>query len=188
MIVPFWRAELFSDTEQQLIDALLRAHHESCFRNNPSTVTVTNAAAGSGCLSKAIAAGILCIGSKHAPLSQTVEFLDQPYPDTVVPIILGRGEKVPGWGGTFQKGKIDPIWDELDNLLRKLRPELSQKLDLVTAEFASLGKNLYPNPSAYTACVAITIGLPAQLAAYLFIAGRLSAWTQIAANYLLAGW
>jgi citrate synthase len=188
MIVPFWRAELFSDTEQQLIDALLRAHHESCFRNNPSTVTVTNAAAGSGCLSKAIAAGILCIGSRHAPLSQTVEFLDQPYPSTFVPIILGRGEKVPGWGGTFQRGEPDPIWIEMDSLLHKFRPDIAQKLDSVTAELAAIGKKLTPNPSAYTACVAITIGLPAHLASYLFIAGRLSAWTQIAANYLLTGW
>jgi len=183
-IVPFWRAEPLTESEQQLLDALFRAHHESTFRNNPSTVTVTNAAAGGGCLAKAIAAGILCIGAKHAPLEKTVEFLDQPFPAIEMPLILGRNERVPGWGGTFQREEIDPIWVEVDDLLRKFRPELARRLDSVTAEFAALGKQLYPNPSAYTACVAITIGLPASLAPYLFIAGRLSAWTQIAANYL----
>lgn len=184
MVVPFWRAEPFTPSEEQLLDALLRAHHESTFRNNPSTAAVTNAAAGSGCLSSAIAAGILCIGAKHAPLKRTVEFLDQPFPSIEMPLILGRNERVPGWGGTFQKDMIDPIWAEVDNLLRKFRPELAGRLDSVTAEFAALGKSLYPNPSAYTACVAITIRLPAKLAPYLFIAGRLSAWTQIASGYL----
>ena len=184
IIVSFWRADPLTMSEEQLIDALGRAHHKSSFRDNPSSVTVTNAAAGSGCLSKAIAAGILCIGSKHAPLKETVEFLSELYPALEVPAIIARNGRVPGWGGTFQRGAADPLWIELDNLLHILRPQLAQKLDSVTAEFASLGKKLYPNPSAYTACVAITIGLPAQLAPYLFIAGRLSAWTQIAANYL----
>lgn len=184
MIVPFWRAEPLSSSEQHLLDVLLCAHHESTFRNNPSTVTVTNAASGSGSLAGAIAAGILCMGATHAPLKKTVEFLDQPYPGAEVALILARNEKVPGWGGTFQGNVIDPIWVELDSLLHKLHPELAQKLDAVTVELAASGKILFPNPSAYTACVAIAIRLPAPLAPYLFIAGRLSAWTQIAASYL----
>jgi citrate synthase len=177
---PFWREEPFTDNERALLDALFAAHHRSAFRDNPSSVTAINAAAGSGDLSKAIAAAILTTGAKHAPLSSTVEFLLLESPALMVPNILSAGLKVPGWGGTFQKDASDPIWAEVARLLAANWPVLAAKLAFVSVTLRQHGKVLCPNPSAYTAAVAIAIGLPPKLAPYLFMAARLSAWAQIA--------
>jgi citrate synthase len=179
---PFWREEPFTESERALLDALFLAHHRSAWRENPSSVTVLNAASGSGELGKAIAAAILCTGGKHAPLAQTVEFLSLEDPAGMVPKMLEAGQKVPGWGGTFQKDSFDPILTEMDHLLNLSWPLIYRKLFSVTDRLQRHGKILWPNPSAYTACVALALGLPAQLAPYLFIAARLSAWTQIAAS------
>jgi citrate synthase len=181
---PFWREEPFTDHERVLLDALFLAHHRSAWRENPSSVTVLNAASGSGDLSKAIAAALLTLGAKHAPLEATVRFLAEERPDLQVPVILSHKGKVPGWGGTFQKDGHDPIWMEVAQLLVNHWPLIEDKVDSVTHALLERGKHLYPNPSAYTACVALALGLPAQLAPYLFIAARLSAWTQLAAGYL----
>jgi citrate synthase len=181
LIHPFWREEPFTDPERALLDALFIAHHRSAFRENPSSVTVLNAFAGSGDLSKAIAAAILTLGAKHAPLEQTVKFLALNDPASMIPKMLAANQKIPGWGGTFQKDGHDPIWQELDALLPT---EFGAKLTSVTSELLRWSRILYPNPSAYTACVALALGLPAKLAPYLFIAARLSAWTQLAGNIL----
>jgi citrate synthase len=182
---PFWREEPFTDNERQLLDALFLAHHRSAFRDNPSSVTAINAAAGSGDLGKAIAAAILTTGGKHAPLEATTQYL-LSYPDAIewMDYDLKRGHKIPGWGGTFQKEGADPIWSRVASLLNSNWPLIAKNIADVTLQLRSRGKELYPNPSAYTAAVAIAIGLSAKLAPYLFAAARLSAWTQIAARVI----
>jgi citrate synthase len=180
-MIAWWRTEPLRAEEAALLEALLRAHHQSSFRDSASSVAVANAASGSADVGKAIAAGILTLGGKHAPLEQTVEFLSLPRPADHVARMLKAGTKIPGWGGTFQKDKPDPIWEEVDCAIRRLAPELSAKLAEVGAELARHGHKLYPNPSAYTAAAALFLGVPAKLAVYLFIAGRLNAWAQIAA-------
>jgi citrate synthase len=181
---PFWREEPFDERERALLDALFLAHHQSAFRDNHSSVTAINAGAGSGDLSKAIAAALLTTGAKHAPLEATVEFLLLESPALMVPNILSAGLKVPGWGGTFQKDAPDPIWAEVARLLAANWPLLAAKLGFVSVTLRQHGKELCPNPSAYTAAVAIAIGLPPKLAPYLFTAARLSAWAQIAARVI----
>jgi citrate synthase len=182
----WWRTEPLKAEEADLLEALLRAHHQSSFRDNASSAAVANAASGSADVGKAIAAAILTLGGKHAPLEQTVEFLGSlRSPADQVSRLLKFGTKIPGWGGTFQKDEPDPIWQEVDLLLRRLAPELSVKLAKVSAELARHGYNLYPNPSAYTAAAALFLGVPAKLAVYLFIAGRVNAWAQIAAGQIL---
>jgi citrate synthase len=177
----WWRTEPLQAEEAGLLEALLRAHHESSFRDNASSVAVANAASGSADVGKAIAAGILTLGGKHAPLEQTVEFLASPSPASQVARMLEARAKIPGWGGTFQKDQPDPIWHEVDLFILRLAPELAAKLVDVGSALARHGYNLYPNPSAYTAAAALVLRVPAKLAVYLFIAGRVNAWAQIAA-------
>jgi citrate synthase len=114
----------------------------------------------------------------------TIIFLSLDDPGGMVGKILSAGGKILGWGGTFQKDAPDPIWAPVDQLLTRHWPVIGDKLDSVTDELHRHGKILWPNPSAYTAATCITIGLPAPLAPYLFIAGRLSAWTQIATRVI----
>jgi citrate synthase len=184
LVSPFWREEPFTEPERLLLEALFRAHHRSAFRDNPSSVTAINAAAGSGDLAKAIAAAILTTGGKHAPLCATVEFLSLEDPAAFVPKMLETGRKIPGWGGTFQKDAPDPIWIPVYQLLSTDWPLIASKLDSVIVTLGQHRKYLWPNPSAYTAASAIAIGLPAPLAPCLFIAARLCAWTQIATRVI----
>jgi citrate synthase len=184
LIEPFWREKPFSEDEFRLLEVLYCAHRASAQRTNASSVTVANAAGGSGELSKAVAAGLLTIGGKHGPIVQTFEFLDRPDPAHYVELYLDRQQMVPGWGGTFQKDAPDPLWEETRLVLKEFYPLFIAKIDLVTAELHRLGRGIYPNPSAYTATVALALGMPAKLSPYLFIASRLDAWVQIAAQYL----
>jgi citrate synthase len=181
---PFWRNVPFTEQEMRLLFALGQAHHQSVFRENASSLAVMNTADAARDLGKAIAAAILTTGARHAPIEATMQFLQQPYPAHLVFHTLAENRKIPGWGGNFQKNQIDPLWAEVDALVREHSPELRAKLDAVTARLAEFGKPVLPNPSAYTACVAIILEMPPKLAPYLFIAGRLSGWAEIAAPYL----
>jgi citrate synthase len=179
MNVP-WRKEPLSEPETKLLGAVLLAHHQSSFRSNASTVAVLNAAAASRDLAKSIVAGIMTLGGRHAPIEQTCELLGVEQPAAIVTEIIQSGRKVPGWGGTFQKDQPDPIWAEVSKLLEEFYPSLAARLDVITEALHAEGKKIYPNPSAYTAASAIALGLPAELAVYLFIGGRLDAWTRLA--------
>ena len=180
----WWKRECLNADQTKLFAALHAAHHRSAFRANVSSVVVAQSFEASGDLSKAIAAGILTLGRKHAPLEHTYEFLSFEEPWRQVPGILKRGAKVPGWGGTFQKDQPDPIWQEVDDLLADTQPATYIKLSSVTTTLIEHSKTLYPNPSAYTAASALVFGLPKELIWYLFIGGRLSAWSMIAQKQL----
>src|SRR5260370_9137175 len=96
----WWRTDPLNPEEMGLLNRLSEAHHYSSFRNNASSVTEANAASGSGELSKAIAAGLMTIVTKHAPLVQTYAFLNEPDPRLKVPKFLNMAGKDPEWAGT----------------------------------------------------------------------------------------
>lgn len=186
MIEPWWREKPdvnvppLTEAEEYLVKTLFKAHKKSCFRPNVSSETVLSTAAGSGSLTTAIAAALLTTGYRHAPIYDTVMFLSLEEPAKVVERILKAGNKVPGWGGAFQKTRPDPIWAGVDAALLDYNPSLHAKISAVTAELGNHGKNIYPNPSCYTAAVAIALGMPPALGIYLFIIGRLDGWCQLA--------
>lgn len=185
-ISPWWRAMPEANTapltepEQFLVHALFKAHNRSCFRPNVSSETVLSSAAGSGNLTTAIAAALLTTGYRHAPIYETVMFLSLDDPAKVAETIVEGGKKVPGWGGDFQRTRPDPVWAGVDAAVLDFNPSLHAKICAVTAALGKRGKNIFPNPSAYTAAVAITLQMPPQAAVYLFIVGRIDGWCQLA--------
>ena len=90
---------------------------------------------------------------------------------------LSRAELIPGWGGSFQKDGPDPMWQPVREALPY---NMLSKINTVTQVLHSDGKTIYPNPSAYTAAVAILLGIPSDIAPWLLISGRLKGWTEIA--------
>jgi citrate synthase len=180
----WWRKEPLSDAEEHLLTTLFFAHVESAFRDNTSSVVVASVADSSQDLSKALGAGILALGGKHAPIEQTTEFLLKEEPWRQVDHLLYLGKKIPGWGGTFQKNQEDPVWDKVKKTLESHQPELAEKIAAITVELHNRGKKIWPNPSAYTAATAIAVGMSSKLAVYLVIACRLDAWSKIAAKYM----
>lgn len=176
---PFWRKEPFTASEWELMAALAEAHHSCTFRQCPSTVAVGMAAKASGDYYKAIASGLLQFGGLHGPLVETQLFLENERIVGVAEQKLARKEIIPGWGTSFVKGKLDPALNQVDEVLRRVHPELYARIATVTGILHRAGKVIYPNPSAYTAATAITIGLPAKLCPWLLVSQRLIAWSEV---------
>lgn len=177
-----------TDTEQtqqvdaRLVEALYKAvaeaHRLSAFRDNVSSNIIKNVSVGSDSYTSAIAAAILSIGGQHAPIHQTMQILEQDTPWNKVENILDQHHLVPGWGNGFVKGKEDPLWEPVDLALKPFT-DLYIKIWNVTDTLHDLGKFVYPNPSCYTAALALLMGIPKESAAVLFISFRLPSWTEI---------
>jgi len=177
-MIPFWRKEPLDEKELKLWSEVMRAHHFSTFRNNPSAVVIAQAAAGSQDYLRALSAGLNCFGGPHGPIPQTVSLLSQPDPAGMAVQMLELKMKVPGWGSSFTEAR-DPIWEKVRNLLAEHWTDANLKLEQVTHVLHSAGKNIYPNPSAYTATTAIVLGIPAPLSPMILVAGRLMAWSDL---------
>lgn len=177
-MTPFWRTDPLNDDEAKLLQLTLEAHAASAFRPNASSVALCNAAVASHDFSKALTGALATLGGAHAPLADTYALLISSECDAPERFLL-TGRKVPGWGNSFVKGQPDPIWELVAVQLERLNPTLAERLHSVTDMLRAVGKRLYPNPSAYTAAVAITLGIPPHLTPWLFIQGRLLSWSQL---------
>ena len=179
-----WSTQQLTDQDEQLLVSLYDAHAKSAYRPNASSVAVANAAASSGEVDKAIVAGIMTLGGLHAPLRNTYRFLHMENPASSVAWYIETDEKVPGWGGTFQKIEPDPLWASVDVNLHDFHPELYEKICGVTEALHDQGRIIHPNPSAYTVAVALALKMPERMAVFLFIQARLGPWAQIALSNL----
>jgi citrate synthase len=176
----FWREDPLNESEVALLDAVLKAHDASARRDNISTVNLKNAAIGSGRYTNALVAALSSIGGPHGPVLEAMGFIDGGRVDEY----LDFGFKIPGWGNSFVKGQPDPIWSDVDSLLNEHWKAMHSRLEAVTKELHGAGKNVFPNPGGYTAAAALILGLPAEIASWLFVAGRLNAWSEMSLQYL----
>lgn len=174
-----FRKEPLTDDENALLTLLFAAHDESARRDNASTVAMLHAGVGSGRYMNGIAAALLSIGGVHAPLAESMALLAADDPTGEAKRLMNAGFKVPGWGNSFHRGKPDPAWVPLDDLLWKLFPDYADRIAGITKMLHKAGKNVFPNPSIYTAATALIIGLSPVFAPYLFVRGRLDAWSEI---------
>lgn len=177
---PFWRPEdPLNDAEQSLLQELFAAHSKSTFRNNISSQVAVHAAVGSGSYTNGISAAILTLGELHAPLLQTIDFLNIIRSEPLMSLPEG---KIPGWGNSFVKGQKDPDWLNVDELIREMDPQLYSRIEGVTNMLHKEGKTIFPNPGCYTAASAIILKMPPKISPYLFIAARLEAWSFLIAQ------
>ena len=177
----YWRKEPLSKAEWELVNQLMRAHHASVFRQNVSTVVIANTAFGSADYSKAIAAGLMTIGGIHAPLWATMDLLNSENAVEWVEKIVADNRRVPGWGNSFIKEKPDELWMGVDLCLKVsgINSRFIKNIEAITDKLHELGKKIFPNPSAYTAAVALVLGIPPAMAPMLFVTGRLSGWSEL---------
>lgn len=161
-----------------LLEALYAAHDAVALRGNLSHQALALSAIGSGDYFKSISAALLTLGGIHAPLWPTYQLLSTPNPVDHAQRLVGMGRKVPGWGNSFIKGEPDPEWHRVHELLMTVNPGLVLKITDVTMALIEMGKPVYPNPSCYTAAVAIHYGLDIDAVGELLVRGRLSAWTR----------
>jgi len=161
-----------------LLHELYKAHDAVALRGNLSHQALVLSAVGSGDYFKALSAALLTLGGVHAPLRETYKLIASDSATAHVARMLDMGRKVPGWGNSFVKGRPDEAWTACDALLRQEDPGLHAKITSMTAVFHEFGKKLYPNPSCYTAAVAIHYQVEADAVGELLVRGRLAAWTR----------
>lgn len=155
----------------------LDAHSASALRQNASSTALQIAAMGSNSYQQSLAAALMTLGGAHAPIERTMIMLLQPDPTVFAADRLAKGLLVPGYGNSFIKDRKDDLWLKVDDFLKVEFPMRHEVLEKIMLLLHAHGKVIYPNPSAYTATTAIILGMPPQIGAYLFVAGRLQAWT-----------
>jgi citrate synthase len=179
--IVFWRNDPLSGEEERLLAAIEGAHRKSAMRVCGSSQAVQIAAGGSGSYESSVAAGILTLGGKHAPIREIYQTLEQPR--SVIETRINAGERVPGWGNSFFRGSPDPDWHAV-RFAFLVFPQMLDHIDFVTSVFHARQKMLYPNAGCYTAAAAKIVGLPAETASYLLISARLPVWTELAQRSL----
>jgi len=173
---PFWLNRELMDKEQRLLQLCLEAHAKAAlFNQNPSSMMVAECARGSMNFTNALMGGLLAVGGVHAPLVETWNVLVGNWD---VDNIIKNGGLVPGWGSSFD-GKE---WEPVAACLNLHWPDIMRNIDLVTGKLETAGKTVKPNASTWTAAVGIALQMPPILLPWLFVTGRLDAWSIIILN------
>jgi citrate synthase len=167
------------DSAKKLFEIVSRAHVESTYRDNPSTIAVKLSAQSSGKFGNAVIAALSMLGNPHGPVQEATEMLSSSDPLEFAKVYIDGGGKVPGWGTSFVKGKLDPAWEEANTFVKENYQELHSIVDEITRMLHDRGKMIFPNPACYTAITAIVNDIPADAASYVFISSRLPAWFDI---------
>lgn len=160
-------------------------HAELARRDNISSVTVANMAKLGKSLPEAIAAGLLTLGTTHAPIEQATRLLVTYNRHAMVNTLLVQGRKIPGFGSGFVKGRPDPIVDQvLDRLDEDLLLHVKSLENYVREQ---TGKDLYANAALATAAVARSLNMEPTQAPRLLIEGRIDAWCALHFNNFQEG-
>lgn len=180
----FWREALLTPDEEALLSLVLDAHYHSTFRQNPSSIACQCAAQGSGSILNAISVAIMSVGGIHGPIEETYRILTtvKVSPESLVKMYLDRGSKIPGWGSSFESGKLDPLWQGVSDWIQMHQSNMHERILGITEALHETGKDIYPNPSAFTAATAIILGMPQRLSPYLLLMGRMTAWAEVYMN------
>lgn len=182
---PFWKKKELTPDEERLIEAVCSAHYQSTFRQNPSSLAIAIAAQGSGDLLQSLAAGLCTLGGRHGPIDATYDWLQQPGdPSENVEAFFAKHPegRIPGWGSSFSKGQVDQAWVPVDALIQEKWPKTYDVIRSYTGALHERNIIIAPNPSAYTAAAAIILEMPREIAPYLLVLGRLTAWVELFLN------
>lgn len=179
-------AEPLTEPEARLVAALYAAHSACVFRPNCSTTACQQAAGGSRSLPQSIIAALACLGEMHGPIEAAYDVLHRStecnangMKARIEFLFFEGGGKIPGWGNSFVKGRIDDAFLPVDQTLEAHFPRMHSRLREITDALHARGKNVFPNPGAYAAAVALILGMPKHLAPMLFIQARLEAWCSV---------
>ena len=158
-----------------LLNDLLDAH--SCAaenNNNVSSAIYGMSFAGSGNVINGICSALLSIGWLHAPL-EDARWLWCNATEETIDEMFRCGQKVPGFGNSFYKDRIDPCFDKVYNAICSV-PHLKERMQYLT-ERVRAHKKLYPNAALITEAVCEEVGIPFGKEGALFALARIPAWT-----------
>lgn len=182
-MIKWWlNNEPLSEPEARLVAALYAAHSACVFRPNCSTTACQQAAGGSRSLPQSIIAALACLGEMHGPIEEAMDVLLDLHPR----FYGGKLERIAGWGNSFIKGRIDDAFLPVDQCLEQHFPRTHLRIREITDALHVAGKKVFPNPAAFSAAVALILGMPKHLAPLLFIQARLEAWASVFHHTVMA--
>ncbi len=164
------------ENERELLATLMESHRQAARNNaNLSKAVAVEAWRGSGSFVQAACAGCLTIGGLHAPIAAARKVWCHAT-ITRLTMRVRDGEKVPGFGNSFFKDRIDPAFEPVAELLKVKFPMAASHLDDLTEAVWRGGKRIFPNAALLTAAVCELIGIPEGIEEALFILARLPVW------------
>lgn len=165
--------QVFGKPQHSELLALLEGAHFKAALSNENTSSAIAVATyrASGDIGHAITAASLAQGGLHAPVLQARALLDSGFPVVKALGIIAAKQRVPGFGNSFYKDRIDPAFQATFDALP----------DFVRADLMGVHAHIghLPNAAAITAAVAKVCGLPAGVEPAIFVHARIPAWVQL---------
>jgi citrate synthase len=167
------------ENKDLLIAELRLAHVNSALNNdNLSSNLVKQMAIVGKSFTEALATAILSLGDVHGPTYQARRMLFYTDRKSLIRAI-NDGVIIPGFGNAFYKDNIDPAWIDFRKILEAEYPENAKQIDEIAELLSKLkGKDLYPNPAAYTAATAHIMDMLPGTEIGLAIAARMGVWAK----------
>ena len=101
----------------ELLQAVFDAHDMAARNNqNASSVAAVNAFFGSAQLTNGIASAILTLGDAHGPIGPA-RYVYERFDERALKSAIGAGMKIPGFGNSFFKDRIDPAWSRVREII-----------------------------------------------------------------------
>jgi citrate synthase len=163
----------------ELLQAVFDAHDMAARNNqNASSGAAVNAFFGSAQLTNAIASAILTLGDAHGPIGPA-RFVYERFDERALKSAIEAGMKIPGFGNSFFKDKIDPAWSRVREIIEADFPNANGRINQLHDWMRQSGKDIHPNAALYTAVVCSELGMIPGSESAIFILARTSAWTSM---------
>jgi len=162
------------------MEVLSSCHQSAAIGNeNVSSVAVRLSASVDCPFQASVASAILTLGDIHGPTAMTRWMLYSAEPD-VLDQFIKTAHRVPGWGNSFHKAGIDPLFVPIAELIQEEYPDHYTNLgnvgDLIEKH---RGKRLMPNAASFTAICSQILGMDEGTEISLVIAMRIPSWAAL---------
>ena len=163
----------------RLLQAVMDAHDMAARNNhNASSGAAVNAFFGSAQLTNGIASAILTLGDAHGPIGPA-RFVYEKFDERALKSAIEAGMKIPGFGNSFFKDRIDPAWSHVREVIETDFPNANRRINQLHGWMKEAGKDVYPNAALYTAVICSELGMIPGSEAAIFILARTAAWTSM---------
>ena len=163
----------------ELLQAVFDAHDMAARNNqNASSGAAVNAFFGSAQLTNGIASAILTLGDAHGPIGPA-RYVYERFDERALKSAIGAGMKIPGFGNSFFKDRIDPAWSHVREVIETDFPNANRRINQLHGWMKEAGKDVYPNAALYTAVICSELGMIPGSEAAIFILARTAAWTSL---------
>ena len=168
-----------SPKKLELLQAVFDAHDVAARNNqNASSAAAVNAFFGSAQLTNGIASAILTLGDAHGPIGPA-RFVYERFNEGALKSSIESGMKIPGFGNSFFKNKIDPAWSQVRELIESDFERANARVNQLHGWMKEAGRDVHPNAALYTAVVCNELGMIPGSESAIFVLARTAAWTSL---------